>query len=610
MRRICLSRMVGGAVAILMLTIAGSPAVANLKERIDYWRSNYVELTGADDPRAERAHEIFQRIVDTAGKQPGVVPRLFITKRDPLNVSLPIAIPDGWVILSKGTLDTCYREPHLGEDRLAFVLAHEIAHQLKGDFWHMHFFQALEASKMKNAEQRQSLQEIRRIIMATDEIWAKELQADERGIIYAAMAGFNTSAIVTEDDRVNFFREWVETLDPQRISKAYQSPSHPEPQHRAAAIKARLRQVLDKAEIFDLGLRYYQVGDYSKAVRAFEHFLEFFHSREVYHNLAASHHQLALRYYRQAQPDALPFKLTVGVDPTTRARGITLRGFPAERRGPMALFHEHIDKAIEFYKAAISLDSEYALSFNNLGCALIVKGPEGAFEAIATLQKAHKMQPDAADILNNLGVAFYLAKLPQQAHIHLQQARERDRRYNAPLFNLGKIAHGAQRHAAARRYWRDYLRLDAVSSWAELLRRQDERLPAPTGRAKTAVRQAEHVMGVTVAAFEDEIPQRWGQPGGRHRILLEAEPLTVTHYPQGITTFSQEEEIVMILALEEYRGKSAMGIAIGSSEKAVLDQYRIPSRTLDMTQGESWVYDEHGISFQIRNGRVVSWLLF
>ena len=149
-----------------------------------------------------------------------------------------------------------------------------------------------------------------------------------------------------------------------------------------------------------------------------------------------------------------------------------------------------------------------------------------------------------------------------------------------------------------------------MSSWAELLWRQDERLRRSTARSKTVGRLTEYVMGVSVAAFEDEIPRRWGQPRGRHRILLEEEPLTVTRYPQGITTFSQEDEIVMILALEEYRGKSAMGIAIGSSEQAVLDQYRTPSRMLDMTQGESWVYDAHGISFQIRNGKVVSWLLF
>jgi hypothetical protein len=207
-------------------------------------------------------------------------------------------------------------------------------------------------------------------------------------------------------------------------------------------------------------------------------------------------------------------------------------------------------------------------------------------------------------------VAFYLANLPEQAHTYLDQARERDGRYDAPLFNLGKIAYGSQRSQEAQRYWRDYLRLDAVSSWAELLWRQDERLRPSVVRAKTASRQAEHVMGVTVAAFEDEIPQAWGQPRVRHRIVLEEEPLTVTRYPQGITTFSQEEEIVMILALEEYRGTSAMGIAIGSSQETVLDQYRTPSRMLDMTQGESWVYDAHGISFQMRNGKVVSWLLF
>ena len=67
-------------------------------------------------------------------------PRLFITKTNPWNVSLPIAIPDGWIILSKGALDISYRDPAKGDDRMAFVLAHEIAHQLKDDFWHMRFF--------------------------------------------------------------------------------------------------------------------------------------------------------------------------------------------------------------------------------------------------------------------------------------------------------------------------------------------------------------------------------------------------------------------------------------------------------------------------------------
>ena len=93
-------------------------------------------------------------------------------------------------------------------------------------------------------------------------------------------------------------------------------------------------------------------------------------------------------------------------------------------------------------------------------------------------------------------------------------------------------------------------------------------------------------------------------------LLLEEEPFQVAHYPQGIMTLSQDEEILLIIALPEYRGTSAKGMAIGSRTHEVLAQYQIPSRTVPMTQGESWVYETQGISFQFRDGKVVSWLLF
>jgi hypothetical protein len=31
---------------------------------------------------------------------------------------------------------------------------------------------------------------------------------------------------------------------------------------------------------------------------------------------------------------------------------------------------------------------------------------------------------------------------------------------------------------------------------------------------------------------------------------------------------------------------------------------------LELTQGQSWAYDHRRIAFQLRDGRVVSWLLF
>ncbi len=117
-------------------------------------------------------------------------------------------------------------------------------------------------------------------------------------------------------------------------------------------------------------------------------------------------------------------------------------------------------------------------------------------------------------------------------------------------------------------------------------------------------------MGLTVAALEDEIPLDWGQPYMTRDILLEKEPMRVARYPHGLITLSEDEEIIMIIALEDYRGMSARGITIGSSQYDLLDQYRIPSRTLALTYGESWVYEAHSVSFQLRHGKVVSWTLF
>ncbi len=616
-------RVLRSALAILVLTGAFSNAFANStkanpKERIDYWRNNYAELTAAEDPQVERAHDIFERVLHAAGRTLGVTPRLFILKRNPLNIALPIAIPDGWVIISKGTLDICYRDPVYGDDRLAFVLAHELAHQIKGDFWHMQFFQALEASRAQggqsqgktlNARDLKTLKYIDRELRKTDSIWAKELQADEHGIVYAAMAGFRTDAIVIGDGQVNFFQEWVETLNPEQVGAAYQgSQSHPAPEQRVMAVTVRLNQVVEKTDAFEIGLHFYQAGDYARAIRAFEKFLEYFPSREVYLNLAASHHQLALQLHQFDQSDRryLPFKLSLAVDPNTRARGITLRG----RKGQRVRFQEHIDKAIGFYEMAKSLDPAYALSYNNLGGAYILKGGADAFKAIATLLDALKLSPDDPEVLNNLGVAFHKANLTEQAKAHLHKASMLAPNYEAPLFNLGKISYEERQRDEAHRHWRAYLRLDDVSPWAKLVEEHDTRLRIRARRRALPGQVDERVKGVSVATFEDEIPVTWGQPSSTRNLLLEEEPLTVRHYPQGILTFAQDEEIVMIFAEPRYRGKSSRGIAIGSEQADVIDRYRTPSRILKLTQGETWVYDKIGISFQLRHGRVVSWLLF
>jgi tetratricopeptide (TPR) repeat protein len=592
--------------AVLVLTACNAPVAANPKERLEYWRQNYQELLPTEDARAARAHDIFHRLLHATGQKPGVMPRLYITRSDPWNIPAPIALPDGGIILSKGALDICYHEPARGDDRLAFVLAHELAHQLKDDFWHMKFFQAIEVSKARSPQPNANLEEILRMARLTDDVQAKELQADQHGIVYASMAGFNTNAIVTEDNTVNFFQDWVRTLDPSRLRGVRADRPHPSPQQRAEALKVHLRQILDKVDVFNVGLWFNLAGNYPKAILAFEDFLHFFPSREVYHNLAASHHQLALQYYQLWKEDAwaLPFKLSLAIDPVARAGKVALRGVDGTGK-PAELFHAHLAKAIEFYNTAISLDTSYALAYNNLGCALILQGE--AYKAIAVLQDALKITPNSPQILNNLGVAFFYAENPRQAKAHLTRAAELAPAYSAPIFNLGQLAHDAHQEAEAQRYWLAYVQLDPVGPWANRVRQRVPQAPPPPQLA-AAPQVPEAVMGVTVGAFADEVPASWGGPR-KSQLTLEAQPFTVARYPHVVLTLSKDE-IWMITVLDGYTGTSAKGIRLGSAAQEVLARYGPPAQVVEMTQGESWVYEAQGIAFQLREHQVTSWQLF
>lgn len=609
MSTVSLYKILGLITTITFLSVVPSSAAENPKERIDYWLNNYSELKPKDDPRAEKAHKIFGRVLKVAGKRPGVVPRFFIIKSNNL---LAAAIPDGSIILSEKVLEICYKDPARGDDRLAFVLGHEIAHQLKNDFWHMKFFQAIELSKKENGTlHKKVLDEVKGIADSTEKALFKELQADEHGIIYASMAGFNTNAIVTEDNKVNFFEEWVRMFDPTRIPGVHNDSKHPSPKQRAEAVKASLKQVLDKVELFNLGLIFYQAGDFRQSILAYKEFLKFFPGREVYNNLAASHHLQALKCYRLWKGDEAPspFKLSMAIDPHTKATEITLR----LRRGsdsPSLLFHTHLENAIELYRTAISHDASYTLSYNNLACALIVKGDEGSiYEAIAMLKKALKIDESFKEALNNLGIAFYYVENQPKATDNLIKAYRLDSTYEAPLFNLGKIAYLEGKEAEAKKYWMAYMKLDPSSPWAGSIRKR-----LPIDKKKIPLKsqeeeEAETVMGLVVGADDYEVPANWGKPVTRV-VPLEEEPFRLAIFKNGVMTVSQDDEVIMIATLEGYKGNSTKGISIGSPKKDVLSLYGTPSKVLNMTQWISLTYASQGIAIQLREGKVVSWLLF
>jgi tetratricopeptide (TPR) repeat protein len=578
-------------------------------ESIDYWRRNYDELTPESNQEARRAHEIFNRLVRAAGSRPGVVPRLFIAKSEPKNISLPISIPDGSVIISAKTLEICGKDPTLGDDRLAFVLGHELAHLLKDDFWHMKFFSALKSEETEKSTDAQVLSQLREIAGSTDQVLAKELQADEFGIIYASMAGFNTSAIVNDDGKVNFFAEWLKAADPEYSEAAPKDPTHPTPEQRAETVRARLRQVLKNVQIFDLGVVFYQTGQFDRAAEAFEKFSTYFPSREVYHNLGASYHQLALKSYSPSGGHGpMLFKMSLSIDPTTRAKKITLRGGDDRQQ----LFEDRLQKAMDLYRRAISEDPAYVLSYNNLACALILRGREGdAYKAIGLLKDSLRLDPERLDTLNTLGVAFYYAENPAKAMEYFLEAHKIDPAYDLPLFNLGRLALETGKESEGRQYMLQYLELDKTSHWAAVARKliKVEGTQQAVTISKAEEQPPEKVLGLRPGASDEELPREWGEPK-TDEVALDRYPYRIGSFPNRLMTVSRRNRVEFIVASSGFAGKTAREVGMGSTREEIISRYGEPSGTLDSSQGFTLVYDSPKVSFNFRGGRLVSWVLF
>ena len=576
------------------------------RSRLDFWKANYSELSSADDPRAAKAAAIFRRVVDAAGKRGGVVPALFVVKDAGAAVPLAIALPDGGIVISRQVLDICYKEPANGDDRLAFILAHEIAHQLKDDFWHLRFFQAVELSQKAKPGDAAAVEEVRTIAGRSDDALLKELQCDEYGIVYASMAGFDTRAIVTEDDKANFFNYFAAALDPENIKGATRDATHPTPAARAAAVKARLLQVLDVVDLFDLGVLFYQTGDHETAARLFAEFLRYYPGREVYHDLAACHHQLALKAYREWKGEGqdFPFKLALTIDTSTRARKIVLRAGP----GPEARFKDELAKAVELYRSALGQDAGYWPAANNLGCALLLQ--ENAYEAVAVLQKASQISPGSAQVLSNLGVAFYRTENAAKAKEKLQAALASSPDFDPALYNLGLVASLENNAAGAGRYWDAYLRVDPDGPWAwRILARRAPGQPPKTEAAPAPVAAPEPLAGLNVGDYTDAVPADWGAPVVKKTFFGEDQPIALLSYANGVTIVAEEDEIVRLAASGASRAKTAQGLSLGAGRADVLAKYGQPVQ-IWTSEGEALAYPGRGIAFTLRDGKVASWIVF
>lgn len=422
----------------LMLFAAQAFAVSSVKDisRKDYWINKYGEAK--ESPLSTRAQRVFERVLAASDRRAGLEPELHIIDYNGKPWAQSLA--DGSVILTKNAVDFCYanRTPEEGDSRLAFVIGHELAHQFNGDFWHYRFLRTAEGDK----DGMQTFQVIKDLAKNPDTFVAKEIQADQYGIIYSTLAGYSSEDIISDDG--NFFIEWAQKESPDMHSDTDLELFS---EKRVKAVSMRLKEVSDRIVLFQMGVISYHLGRYDDALTLFSRFASYFPGREVYSNIGTIYLQKAYeKFLSSRSPGSFPFLLSFGIDIQTRAETIDVaRGFD---EGKYKEYKHLVEMAIKNLKKAVEYDPFYLEAKNSLGCAYILENEY--YDAVSILEEALNSDPNNIKVQNNLSVAYVLLgekigsdNLREKARKMLKSAKDYDnkagRNWNSLLYLDGEI---------------------------------------------------------------------------------------------------------------------------------------------------------------------------
>jgi tetratricopeptide (TPR) repeat protein len=415
-----------------------------LKDEVAFYIDTYGEVLPAQDPEVARAHRVFERVRAVADKNSKRLPQLVVvnSRADPW----AIALPDGHIVLSKQAVAICHQEASLGEAeaRLAFVLGHELAHLAHDDFWHheVHGFLAAHTST----------QHLANFLHSHRPVKERELAADDKGFIYAALAGYSVDALLkTGAGRPHFFNFWMQQTN-TRVQSADSTV-----EDRAALLRERLRDLQPRLRFFDFGVRLSHFDYCDDGVYFFREFQKVFPGREVLNNLGYCYIQLA-RQEMEAER-AYFYWMPLLLDGETRAQALVRRGGPSLKTLKQAATGKtegFLKEAVDYLQQAAAADPGYVPARLNLAVAYLYLGKP--HQARALLSEARELAPEDISLQGLEALALYEQSevgldLWPTAVARLEKLVASPEAPPALRFNLARLLSVRPRPTEARGYW-------------------------------------------------------------------------------------------------------------------------------------------------------------
>ncbi len=383
------------ALAILLM-LSTFQVGAKLNKEVAFYIDSFGELTAQQDPRVVEAQRVFKTVRLVADRNSKRLAKLVVVNNE--NHAWAIALPAGHIVLSKQVLDIVHRNAttELAEARLAFILGHELAHLANDDFWH----HEVESFMQDNVDSQQ----IAKFINQHFEAKQAELEADDKGFLYAAMAGYSVDLLLknqagkkagTNVDK-GFFGFWMQQTNTKT------SPSHPAAKDRAELLRQRLYQINQKLAFFRFGSRLAHFGQCNDAIYFLKEFQKVFPGRSVLNNLGQCFLQQARS---QMSEQRLAFYwLPLSLDTRSRATGLNKHGVAPQIRGSIT----DIEAPKQFLKNYSAENSSVSGFLEN---------------AVNVLALAIEKDPWYVPARINLAITYLYQGKPHQARAVLAETR-------------------------------------------------------------------------------------------------------------------------------------------------------------------------------------------
>ncbi len=635
MQSLFTKKLIGSATGVFILLVITAAARADTHalapppdpaQSITYWKPHVI--AAETDPTVAGAHAVFSVLL-RAWDQARLEPSLYVVNA--ASASWAASLADGSILLTRSALDTIMdfgqaRGAHL----LAFVLAHELAHQRADDLWHQRFFRLIGSQDPEMRKQIAKGLPLKEEMLADME--EKEAQADHDGLLMMASVGYDPYQILDEKD---FFTAWIENIwqaiCPSEGENGAIADACIEAHNRALRARAQLAAIATQTTLYTMGVQAFVAGRYQNARHYFSVYGRSYTNRAVLTAIGLTHFSEALLIQQRLPVQGPAFYYPVLLDANPLTAVDTSEDLTAKRSDAEAdlarnrrLLQANLERAITLFEKAIRLEPHHPKTYLMLAYSYLLGGNTFMAKGIVQGKYIPKFGSDTASTLI-LAMTTALEGDHQQAQVAFEKVIAdlqtapvvptfpKDLLTYAAFHNSAVLAEYLGQTAEAERLWQALARQAKTAGNSLIFRLSLNQLKIDSPRTHLLA-DAPTIAGVRIGDRFASITED-AKAYQSDALWIEGQPFRVLRNTSGSRFVVGPDEGVV--GAWQDSGQNNPGdvtfagrVAIGDGANRPMKAMGIPDRCVHMLAGEYWAYDAYGVAMHIQNNRVAGWFLY